>query len=98
MDKQSFLSNYAPKRSSHALPDGQEIGINELTLEQRGKLHQAAKKDPIEAQALVVCMGCDLFTEKDIPAVKGMPGDLISDIADAVLGISGLSDEDAEGN
>jgi len=99
MDKHSFLSSYAPKKESYKLPDGEEIAISELTLKQRGKLHVAAKKDPIDAQALVVCMGCSLFEESDLDAVKDMPGDLISDIADAILSLSGLSDdEDAEKN
>lgn len=97
MDKREFLAAFGPKKKAYSLPDGSEIELSELTLEQRGKLHQAAKKDPIEAQALVVCMGCSLFDESDIASIKGMPGDLISDIADAVLEISGLS-EDAEKN
>jgi hypothetical protein len=97
MDKQAFFSAYAPKKEAYSLPDGGEIEISELTLKQRGRLHASAKTDPIEAQALVVCMGCALFDDGDLEAVQGMPGDLITDIADAILSLSGLN-EDAEKN
>jgi len=97
MDKHTFLSNFAPKTQEHTLPGGDTIEIQELTLEQRGKLHATAKADPIEGQALIVCMGCVMFTEADIQDVKQLPGDLVSDIADAVLALSGLA-EDAEKN
>ncbi len=97
MDKHTFLSNFAPKKEVFSLPGGDSIEIQELTLEQRGKLHAAAKADPIEGQALIVCMGCVMFAEADIQDVKQLPGDLVSDIADAVLELSGLS-EDAEKN
>ena len=97
MDKQTFFNEFGPKRDDYALPNGDVLPIRELTLAQRGKLHQAAKDNPIEAQALVVCLGCDLFDESDIESVKGMPGDLVSDIADAILALSGLM-EDAEKN
>ena len=98
MDKHTFLSSFAPKKGVYELPNGETLDISELTLEQRGKLHQAAKNDPIQAQALVVCMGCALFDESDIKDVKQMPGDLISEIADGILALSGLAEEDAEKN
>jgi len=97
MDKHTFLSNFAPKVELYELPGGDTIELQELTLEQRGKLHAAAKADPIEGQALIVCMGCKMFTEADIQDVKQLPGDLVTDIADAIIELSGLS-EDAEKN
>ena len=98
MDKSKFLASFKPKSSSHKLPDGEEITIHELTLEQRGKLMAAAKKDAMSAQALVVCMGCELFTEADLKDVCKMSGEIVTQIADAILDVSGLSEGDARKN
>lgn len=98
MDKSKFLNSFKPKSATHKLPDGSEISINELTLEQRGKLMAAAKKDAMAAQALVVCMGCDMFTETDIKDVSALSGEIVTSIADAILDLSGLSDGDARKN
>ena len=98
MNKDDFFSSFKPRTEVYDLPDGQSIEISELTLEQRGKLHEAAKKNPIDAQALIVCMACSLFDESDMDAVKGLAGDLVTGIASAVLAASGLADEEAEKN
>ena len=97
MNKADFLKGFAPKKETVEI-DGKPVEITELTLQQRGKLHEAAKGDPIRGQGLIVCMGCTLFDESDIDAVMGMSGDVVTAIADSILALSGLSDEDAKKN
>lgn len=97
MDKVQFFSAFAPQAGEYPLPDGQVLPIRELTLGERGRLHKAAESNPIQAQALIVAMGCELFDENDIEQIQGLPGDLVSGIADAILDLSGLGG-DAEKN
>lgn len=95
MNKSEFLSAFKPRESAIEI-SGKSIIINELSLAQRGKLHKTVQSDPVRGQALIVCMGCPLFDENsddDIEAVMSM-GDAVAKIADAILSLSGLGDDE----
>lgn len=96
MNKSDFLKGFAPKTKTVDI-DGSSIEINELTLEQRGKLKDMAT-DPVRGQALIVCMGCTMFDESDIEAVMGLSGDAVVKLADEILTLAGLGGEEAEKN
>ena len=98
MDKKSFFDSCKRKTVTYAMPDGNEVNLLELTLEQRGKLQEMVKSDPIKAQAAIVAMSCDVLDESDIDNLMQLPGTVINDMADTVLGISGLADEEEEKN
>jgi len=98
MNKDQFLKGFAPQAKTIKLDNG-EVEINELTLEQRSKLHKVIAKDPVGAPAMIVCLGCSLFTEKDLPEIQALGGKAIAEISDAILELSGLADpEEAEKN
>lgn len=93
MDKQSFFSQGALKTIDYTMPDGKAVVLSALSVAQRGKMRACVSKDSVKGQALVVCMACDVLDEKDIEAVMGMSGELVADISDKVLEISGLADK-----
>lgn len=100
LTKQQLLKAHSRQTKTVKVGEG-DITITELSLAQRSQLLPAIKKDPVGAQELVVCMGCDVFDEndpKDIEAVKRLKSDVVADIADEILNLSGLGDESAEKN
>lgn len=100
LTKQQLLKSHSLKTKTVKVGDD-DVAITELSLSQRSTLLPAIKQDPVGAQALVVCMGCDVFDEndpKDVEAVKRLKSEVIADIADEVLNLSGLGDESAEKN
>lgn len=96
MNKEQFLKGFAPKTKTVSIGKD-KIEIKELTLEQRGNLREISK-DPVRGQAVIVCLGCTMFDETDIDAVMGLSGGVVSELADAILALSGLTGEEAEKN
>jgi len=94
MNKNDFFNQYKPKSVDFEMPDGNKIRLVELSLGQRGELQSLVTDDSARAQAVIVTMSCPLFTADDVDKLLGMPGDLISSIATAALGLSGLNDGD----
>lgn len=90
MDKSKLLTGYKPVKTDFAMPDGEVLILNGLTVSQRGKMSEAVRNDAVRGQALVVCMSADILDESDIDLVLEMDGKLVSSISDKILEISGL--------
>lgn len=69
--------------------------VRELSARQRKDLFKMHKDeiDPIEIQAHIIKMGCPAFKDKDLDSIFDLPGSLYDSLANAVLKISGLSDD-----
>lgn len=80
---------------------GDKYDIKEINARQRQQLFKLFKDetDPVEAQAHSIKMGCSQFVDKTIDEIFEMPGTVFSKLADEVMKISGLGDdEDTEKN
>lgn len=100
MDKSQFLKAHGLKSKTIKVGND-ELVVNELNLAQRERLTPVIRKSPAEAQYLVVCMGCDFFDENDkadLEAVRSLNNDVLTELADHILDLSGLGDESAEKN
>jgi len=95
MDKQTFLAQASTLRTALvAMRDGSEVEVRELTVRERGKLRDViGGENPADAQAQIVAMGCPLL-EGDAEAVMDLPGGLVSAMADMILKLSGLTEDE----
>ena len=94
MDKQTFLAqNGTLKTCDVPLPSGDTVQVRELTVRERGKLRELTD-DPVTAQARIVALGCPIL-EGDAEAIMDLPGKMVSDMADAILRLSGLMDDES---
>lgn len=75
--------------------NGEVFKLQEISARQRQELFNAYKgeADPIEAQAKSIQMGCSNFKDKSLDEVLDMPGTIFTDLADAVMKLSGLGDD-----
>jgi len=83
--------------------NGEDFTVFEMSARQRQSMFKFYKDelDPVEIQANAIKMGCAEFRDKEIKDILDLPGKAFSDIADAVIAISGLADDsekDAEKN
>lgn len=81
--------------------DGTKFNLQEISARQRQELFKLYKGDvdPVEAQATSIKMGCLELKDKTLDEILDMPGTVFADLADAVMRLSGLSDDkDAEKN
>lgn len=100
MNKSDFLTSAKPKADEVEI-DGKKYVINSLSVGQRSKFYEASKESLFKAQVLVVCMGLPFFdedNESDIDEVTDLDSDVIADVANAVLKLSGLVDDEEEGD
>lgn len=95
MSKTDLLKALKPKQEEIEV-NGMTVAISGLTVGQRKKFYDASKEDLFHAQALVVCMGCAEFTEDDVEEVLQLDSQSITELADAILKKSGLSDDEDE--
>jgi len=93
MDKATFLAQARTLRTATVpMRDGGEVEVRELTVRERGKLREAINgADPVSAQAQIVAMGCPVL-EGDAEAVMDLPGGLVTELSDAILELSGLTE------
>lgn len=84
------------KSVEYELPNGNKLTLRELTAKGRGKLRAIADGDVIEAQAQIVALGCDQLGDEDVEGLLELSGDLLSDMADKVLSLSGLTEDAKE--
>ncbi len=92
MDKSKAIALLSVKTGKVDI-DGESFQINDLTIGQRGKIRAAIRKDDVRGQALIVCLGCETFDESDMDVVLASSGKKVSDLADAILDLSGLGDD-----
>lgn len=79
---------------------GDKYEIKEINARQRQELFKLFKEetDPVEAQAHSIKMGCSQFVDKSIDEIFEMPGTIFAQLAEEVMRVSGLGDDDSEKN
>lgn len=103
LNREALLARSLSRREVE-LPDVGTVTVRELSAAEVGqyvKLHKADDADELSMLAWIVCRAvCDdqgkpLFTDADLDAIKGMGLKTLKAIAEAVAGLSGLTDDDA---
>ena len=94
MEKTAFFNSIKFKTTEFTLLNGQVIQLKELSSAQRMSLPEVVKNKKT-SMAQIVVWGCDILDDSDVDQVAAMPFDLVKNMADAILKISGIdSDED----
>ena len=78
--------------------DGDKYNLKEINARQRQSLFKLFKDDtdPVEAQAHSIQMGCAELKDKSIDEIFEMPGTVFAQLAEEVMKISGLGDNDEQ--
>ncbi len=77
--------------------DGEKFKIQEINARQRKelfKLYQDDNSDALDSQAHAIKMGCEKFRDSSIDEIFEMPGTVFANLADEVMKLSGLGDDD----
>lgn len=94
MDKKQFFSSIQLKSEKFTLPTGDEIELHELTAGDRDKVLPDHKEgSTAKAQARMVALCCPDFSEEDIPSLLKLPAELLDNMANVVVKLSGLLQE-----
>lgn len=85
------------KTGEFTLPDGEALGICELSAGARRALHEQRKEnaeDPYSFAAIAVQFGCPEYRSETVQAIlDAFPSELLNELAAAVLKLSGISTE-----
>jgi len=76
---------------------GDKYGIKELSAKQRHEMYLYFKKDgsdPVAAQAHYIKMSCTQFKDKSINEIFDMPGSVFAKLAEEIMSVSGLGEDD----
>lgn len=93
IDKSAFFSATSrPTGVCHVEPFG-SVPIQSLSMAQRMELPERIDAGQADALAWIVLQGVQGFDDDDLPAVANMAPEAMQTIVDAVLRLSGLSDE-----
>jgi len=71
--------------------------IKEFSAKHRHDLYLYSKEegsDPVSAQAKYIQMGCEQFKDKSVDEIFEMPGAIFTELAQAIMKISGLGEDD----
>ena len=96
MDKNVFFSSIKLKSEKYTFPNDHVIELRELTPGEKDSVWPFFKNsdEPHRAQAEVVARGTSYFGVDDVQKLLGMPSDLLKEMSDTILRLSGIGGDD----